>query len=465
MAPLLFCSFALLLLCLASCATPIPPSPTSPPPTADRFPALLTTGEAYAAGGARSAAEQAYREAAAVRPSDPTPYLQLARLYLDWNRLPEGLAALDAAEERGAQVARWRVEFLAAQGDWAGVVTHSNAALASNPADAPARRRLAQACVALGWTDAAQTQYRALLELDPADGGAHESLGVLLASSDPAAALEHLHAVATPLAGEVATALQVEDPVYRLALIGQTCLRHGQPALATVTLQQAVTLNPAYADAQALLGQALDQQGRAAEARIHLETAARLAPDMALARSLLGLHDLQGGDAAAARPHLEAAYDLDPHNPALSLYLAHLYAALGRYDVAAIWMDEALRLAPDAPEIWAAAARFYLEQGVEEQRGQEAALGLLRLAPQSAVAHDLAGWACFLTAQPELAEEYLLRALEIDPLLASAYDHLGQLYDQQGRTEEARQAFTRALDRATDPQQRAAIADHLSGRE
>ncbi len=455
-------------LLFTACVAHPPAVPSPAIPTTGPFPVLLALGDARAATGQRTAAEDAYRQAAAARPSDPAPALRLALLYVEWNRPAEGLAALDEARQRGAAAAQ--VEPLlsalyAAQGDWTAVVEHGTAALVLDPTDAAAHHLLAQAYVNLGRADEAQAAYQALVAADPTDSLAHERLGGLLALSDPAAARPHLQAAATPLAADLLAVLDNagDVPAYRLARIGQACLEHGEPGLAALALRRAVVLNPAYADGHALLGQALDALGDPAAAQEHLETAARLAPDAVLARSLLGLHYLRQGNPTAARPHLESAYTLDPQNPAFSLYLATLYAALGQYAAADIWWDEATRLAAQDPLIWEAMARFYLERGITSgQRGWLAAHTLASLAPQSGVAHDLLGWAHALAGRYDEAQDELLRALELDPSLVSAYDHLGQLYTLQGRYEEARVAFTRALDANTDPALRSEIEDRLS---
>jgi len=448
---------------LISCAAPTPSIPTPDP-----FPVHLRAGDVYAADGARTAAEGAFQQAAAVRPSDPTPHLRLARLYLDWNRPAEGLTAVAAAERLGAPVAQveaLRTAFYAALRDWEKAVAHGEVALALNPADGATRRRVVEGDVTLGRLEEAKVHCHALLEADSADLQAHEWMGALLALSDPAAALPHLEAAATPLASDLMKGLGEcrDDPSYRLARVGQACLAYEEPALAALALERAVARSPAYADAHALLGEALGQLDRTQEALGHLETAVSLAPDSALARALLGLHHLSAGDLTAARPHLEVAYDMDPENPALSLYLAWVYAGLGQYGVAEVWLGEATRLAPEDPAVWEAVARFYLDRSlVEKQRGLEAALVLARLVPESAVARDLLGWAHFLSGRYAEAEEYLLEAAELNPALASAHYHLGEVYVSLGRVGEARAALTRALDTNTDAVLREEIEQALS---
>jgi len=443
---------------LMGCAVAPPPTV---PPTTDLFLRLLAAGDVLAANARRTAAEEVYREAGAVRPADPAPHLRLARLYLDWNRPREGLMAAAAAERLGApaaSVAALRTALYAALDDWESVRAYGALAVSLNPSDVESRRRLAQAHLTLGHIEAARLQWEAVLRFAPDDALAHEALGVLLTISDPATGLPHLDAAGTPLAVDVRAVLSetTDDPAYRLARIGQVCLSYDRPALAAAALRRAVADNPGYADAHALLGQALERMGQSEEALDHLRRAVHLAPDSPLARSLLGSHLLRQGRPAEARPHLEVAYDLDPTNPVFCLYLAWLYADLGMYNAADLWIREAIRLSADDPRAMEAVARFCLERGLS-RRGVEAARALMEMAPEGSEAYDLLGWALFLGGDPTGALERLERALEWDPDLASAYYHLGRVYTYLGQTERAREMLMRAQDINTNPALRALI--------
>lgn len=448
---------------MTTCTTP------SPTPPAPLLAARLEAGARLAAAGERTTAEQAYREAATLAPSASAPYLRLTYLYLDWNRPQEGLEALSAAEERGAnevQVARLRTALHALQGGWEQVLDNGMVVLEAEPGAHATRHRMAHASVALGRMEQGIAAYERLLQAIPNDPLAHERLGALLALSDPEAARPHLRAADTPLAADLLAALDAstgEVIAYRLARVGQSTVRHGAFHLARLALEQAVSDTPGYAEAQALLGHTLGELGQDEEARLHLEAAAALDPGSILARTLLGAHYLKAGELPAARRHLEPAYDLDPRNPALSLHLAHLYAGLGDYAAAEIWLEEALRLAPEDPGVWEAVIRFYLARGLalEEQRGLERALTFLLMEPESAVAHELVGWAHYLSGHYREAERYLKEAVTRNPQLISAYYHLGQLYAEQGRTGAARATFSEALDRNTDPNFRIRIEEEL----
>jgi tetratricopeptide (TPR) repeat protein len=417
---------------------------------------LLRQGNAHAASAERTAAVAAYEEAARLQPRDPTPYLRLAQVYLDWGRVDEALAALSEAERLGAGeaggvgLARLSVAVHAARADWPAVVEHAQQLLGIAPADGPARHALARAYVELGEWDAARAEYGALLRADPADALAHERLGALSLGDDPAA-IQHLFAAGTDLAERLLAALgevgAAEDAVYASALLGQVLFEEQEWALAARLFERALSDNPGYPDAHAYLGYALEQMGRPGEARPHLRRAVALAPGSAVAHTFLGLHYDRLGDAPAARAEFEAAYDLDPTNPATCVEIGQTWIVESRYVAAEIWLREAVSLRPDDPALWEVLARFYLDHNITAgERGVEAAAALVELSPEDARAHDLRGWAAFQAGDYDTAQDSLLQATLLDPTLASAQYHLGRLWAVQGAHQEAREAFIKALD-------------------
>jgi tetratricopeptide (TPR) repeat protein len=430
---------------------------------------LIRRGDALAEQAHRTAAIAAYREAARLRPTDPLPYIQRARVYLDWGRAGAALDALDEAELLGGDdllLARLRLRAQVAREDWPAAIEEARRQL---PGDGEAQLAMANAYVQMRDWDAARREYETLLLQAEPNGPvaqiAHERLGALLAGQDPAA-LDHLSAARTDLSRQLLDVLLAkgvtDDPAYTDALLGRTLLASGEWALATRCLERAVEIAPHYADAHAHLGHALDrmarvsnaraQQARAKQARAHLTRAVALAPDSVPARTFLGLHYDQRGDYAAARAEYEAAYDLDPGSAALCVEIGQTWAAEGRYNVAEIWLREAADLRPEDPTYWEILTRFYLAHQLNlEDRAIDAAEMLLALAPESAAAHELRGWAALQAGDYEAAAGFLQQALTLDPHLASAYYRLGLLHQARGAGEgavgaAAQEAFIRALD-------------------
>ena len=72
-------------------------------------------------------------------------------------------------------------------------------------------------------------------------------------------------------------------------------------------------------------------------------------------------------------------------------------------------------------------------------------------APQNAVLLTLAGRTNLVTGEFAEAEKLLNRAIEADPNSLDAYSHLGQVYLQQKRIDDARREFERRAARETRP--------------
>jgi len=421
---------------------------------------LLRHGDALASSTDRTAAVAAYEEATQMCPGDPEPYLQLARLYLDWGRTDEALAMLAEAERLGvgeggsARLEELWVAAYTARADWPAVVEHARRVIALSPDDAPgsrdARHTLARAYVEMREWDMAQVEYETLLRADPGDALAHERLGALLVGED-SAAIQHLFAAGTDLADELLDALEqpgvADDPAYAQALLGRALFEAEEWALASYHFEQALYMDPSYPDAHAYLGYALNQMERYREAWPHLLMAVSWAPDSVVTHTFLGLYYEGQGDYAAARAEYETAYDLDPTNPATCVAIGNTWVAEGRYVAAEIWLSEATSLQPDNPVWWETLARFYLDHNITfEGRAVAATERLLELAPDDAQAYDLSGWAAFQAGDRSTALDRLLQALDLDPTLASAHYHLGVLLDEQGDSQGAQEAFARAID-------------------
>lgn len=449
-------------------------------PSDNEYVQVLGQAKAHAEALERTAAVEAYREAANVRPDSAAPYLFLARLYLGWGRTDEALGALEKAERLeggGIAVERLRVAIGVAGAEasvagrpaqWRGVASDARGLLALVPGDRDARHTLARAYLELREWEEAGSIYRELVRSDPTDRHARDRLGLLLVGDDPEA-LEHLRTAQTDLSQRVLEALAeagaAADTAYRAARVGRVLIEREEWALAARQLELALSDRPTHAEAQALLGHALDQMGYREEAMDYLLDAVAGAPQSSVAHTLLGLHYVKSGDPVAARHHLETAYDLAPENPAICVEIGNSWAAEGRYVAAEIWFREAVSLRPEDPRLWEILARFYLEYGItSDERAVAATEELLKLVPNGASARDLRGWAALEAGEYDIAGEHLRRAIELDSGLASAYYHLGLLESRRGHPELAREAFTRAIDLDTEGRFISLVTRHTAGR-
>jgi len=178
----------------------------------------------------------------------------------------------------------------------------------ASPGSAALRRALTnynygRALQSEGRIEEAMAQYRVVLELDPANAGAHTNLGVLFAGrGEHEAALRHFRAAAASAA----------DEPRNHANLGAELATQGRTAEAIASFERALALDPRDAGVRFNLGTALAAAGRAQEAIRQLEEAIRLEPGNARAHNNLGILLASTGHAAEAIPRFETALRLDP---------------------------------------------------------------------------------------------------------------------------------------------------------
>ncbi|MEJ1974022.1 MAG: tetratricopeptide repeat protein [Lacunisphaera sp.] len=110
---------------------------------------------------------------------------------------------------------------------------------------------------------------------------------------------------------EVVVQLRPNDP---RAFINLATIRNqrGETAAAIGLLEQAVRVDPLYANAHDVLGSILQDAGRIAEAREQLETAVKLDPGLFSAHLNLGILLARQGDLTGAQRLFEAALAIEP---------------------------------------------------------------------------------------------------------------------------------------------------------
>jgi tetratricopeptide (TPR) repeat protein len=443
--------------------------------------------------GSRQDIAATYRVVIARRPRDPQPWRQLGDLFTIWGRPDDALHAYNQALLRGddsAALDRSLAHLYATLGDLQHTcpdgpcqesMRYWTEYLTRRPDDRAARQALARVAIRLADWERARAELEHLLADDPTDAVAHAWLGLLLIGPDPVTGASHLQQAASDpaLAAQLAPLFIAErlsvasdNPAYRSALLGVSLLnldvsvlgklseRQGSGQVDPVNqedLQQAITTlalrsllaaiyrSPGYADAYAYLGQAFEQLGRSDWAQAALRYALELAPGSTVVQTMVGLYWDRHQAPALARQYYEAAYNQDRDNATLCLEIAATYLDEGNYTAAEIWLRFAAEIAPDDPQVWKTLAHFYIDLGIDvKASGLSAAERLLELAPRDAHAHDLMGWAQFLADEKAEARDSLLRALALDPTLASAHYHLGRLNAFQGDYAQAVRAYQQA---------------------
>jgi tetratricopeptide (TPR) repeat protein len=313
---------------------------------------------------------------------------------------------------------------------------------------APLYSRLAQANQERGDYSPAAQFLQKYAAAHPGDASAHYRLGLLLALSDPQAAIPELIA-ASQLDPQFDPAVQTLRTALNLAslsdsrsegfvITGRGLGLVGEWDLARAAFQSAVDADSENAEGWAWLGEAKQQMG--GDGGEELDRALLLNPNSSTVRGLRGLYFQRVSNHRQALVEFQTAASLDPENPARFVSLGDAFANVGDLIRALEAFQYATALAPGEANYLRALAKFCGQYRVNvSDIGIPAAQRALIIDMDDPVSEDLLGWLWLIHGGYLDAERHLLRALELDPQYASAHLHAGILYLQTGDR-------TRALD-------------------
>ncbi len=147
-------------------------------------------------------------------------------------------------------------------------------------------------------------------------------------------------------------ALQI-NPDYAQAHynLGNILLEKGRVDEAITHYQHALQNNPDYSEAHVNLGNALLQKGRMDEAIFHYQHALQIDPDCAPAHVNLGGILLQRGKVDEAIVHFQKALQIKPGFEEAHSSLGNALGQKGRVEEAITQFQQALRLQPNDPEV------------------------------------------------------------------------------------------------------------------
>jgi tetratricopeptide (TPR) repeat protein len=219
----------------------------------------------------------------------------------------------------------------------------------------------------------------------------------------------------------------------------------GQLNEAIARFDEALRLEPGYADAHFDLGLALSRiPGRMDEAIAHYQTALNLEPSFVEAHNNLGLALMELGRMPEAITQFEEALRLEPEHTKAHYNLGNALSATGRTPEAITQYEEALRLDPGYVE-----AHFNLGNELGGAgRTQEAIAqyeAALRLKPDYAEADYNLGNALNAMGRTPEAVALYEEALRLKPVFADAHYNLGSALIAEGRTQEAIVQFEETL--------------------
>ncbi len=168
--------------------------------------------------------------------------------------------------------------------------------------------------------------------------------------------------------------------------LGKLEASRGRTQPAEEHFRRALTLDPGYVEAMQELGSALLVQGRIGEARAALESALEMGPrgdDLEAVLNELARLEMRAGRLELAEARIEAALALDPHAPEIHANSGILTSLKGDQDGALGALREALRHAPNHPEIHRLLADELMKEGPgrDPRRAVDEATRAVELAP------------------------------------------------------------------------------------
>jgi tetratricopeptide (TPR) repeat protein len=416
--------------------------------------------EAARLAGDHAAALDAARRASRYHLWDSARLVALARAQIEaGDYAGAGSTLAHLAEQRAltAEEMAWWGPVYAAQGREADAIAAWEAAWVTGVIDAQGSEALARAYLTAGDEPRARAALEELARLGGADADLLVELALLQAHDAPdqailtlaqAAALdrEGAHRLAPLL--QALDGTEDEPPDLRANRLGVAFLQMGEPELAERAFERAVGYNPVYGQALAYLAYTRVRLGKPALGAAEL--AAALSPDDPTVHYLAGQTWKRANRPVEARLAFARALDLDRANPAYAVEIASTHRMEGQLATAALWMQEAVRLAGGDTRFRLLLAQFYIDDEYRvQEEGLPLALALVEEAPDSAEAHATLGWAYFLLGRVGDAFEEIDRALALNPDLPRANLHKAALLESQGRLDEAVSYYQRAA--ALDP--------------
>jgi len=245
--------------------------------------------------------------------------------------------------------------------------------------------------------------------------------------------------------------------------LGRAYLELQQRDDAVAAFRKQIEVSPFDEFAFNNLGLALWQQQKQDEAAVAFQKQIELVPLDKFAHGNLGMLYREQKKYAEAVPELEKATTLTPNNPLLHVSLGQCYLNLNQVEKAMEAFDKGVELAP-APPVWNNVAYELSLRKVRLERAQQYAesavaataaylrnvqlerVSLTDLQQVSALATywDTLGWVYFQSGNVEKAEKFV-RAAWLLGQHGEVGDHLGQIYERQGRKVEAIKAYAQAL--------------------
>lgn len=221
-------------------------------------------------------------------------------------------------------------------------------------------------------------------------------------------------------------------------------LHEGKTEEAIRHFEEALRLDPNYAEANYNLGNALFRLGRVEEARARYVRALELFPEYAAARYNFAVLLLQTGEVAAGVEQLENAIRIEPRMMVARLLLGKALLELGRAEDAVTQLQAAIDIDPTASAAYNRLAAAYFQLGRTEEARQQA-YRLLATNPASSSVQTDAGLILSALGRDAEAQKFFAKAIELDPENAEAHHNLGNAFLANRQIEEAMKQYREAV--------------------
>ncbi len=222
-------------------------------------------------------------------------------------------------------------------------------------------------------------------------------------------------------------------------------LHSGRPDEAIQHFEEALRLDPNYAEAHYNLGNALFREGRMEEARGHYERALQLIPEFAAARYNFAILLLRAGEVPAALEQLERAIRIDPRMAAARQLLGETLLRAGRPEDAFEQLEAAIELQPTASKPYGRLSAAYFQVGRLDEASQQAKR-LSATDPKSAVVQTEAGKILSALGKDADARAFFEKAVQLDPQNAEAHYNLGNTMLAVRQIDEAMEQYRQAVE-------------------